>query len=163
MLSAFDFDALRAREFSRLDAQGVSYLDFAASGLYGQSQVSAHAEYLAAGVYGNPHSLHGPSLASTDAIDRAKAAVLRYFDADPDVYEVCLTANTSAAIKLVAESYPFSRARPLVVSADNHNSVIGAREYARAKGAATYVLPLDAQLRLDEPAARLAAIPGPGL
>jgi selenocysteine lyase/cysteine desulfurase len=163
---AFDFDALRAREFARLDVKGISYLDYAASGLYGQSQVNDHAERLAANIYGNPHSLHAPSLASTGDIARAKAAVLAYFDADPDVYEVCLTANTSAALKLVAESYPFSPQRPLVLSADNHNSVIGAREYAAAKGAATSILPLDAELRLDEAAARLAQLAaqqGPGL
>ena len=164
MLSdTFDFDALREREFGRLDAQGISYLDFAASGLYGLSQVTAQAERLAANVYGNPHSLHAPSLASSGDIERAKAAVLKYFDADPDLYEVCLTANTSAALKLVAESYPFSPQRPLVISADNHNSVVGAREYASAKGAATLVLPLDAELRLHEPKARLAAQHGPGL
>jgi selenocysteine lyase/cysteine desulfurase len=163
---AFDFDALRAREYGRLDALGISYLDFAASGLYGQSQIRHQAERLAANVYGNPHSLHAPSLASTGDIARAKAAVLAYFDADPNVYEVCLTANTSAALKLVAESYPFSPQRPLVLSADNHNSVIGTREYAAAKGATTSILPLDAELRLDEAAARLtqlAAQQGPGL
>jgi selenocysteine lyase/cysteine desulfurase len=163
MLAPFDFDALREREYGRLDAQGISYLDFAASGLYGLSQVTAQAERLAANVYGNPHSLHAPSLASSGDIARAKAAVLDFFDADPDVYEVCLTANTSAALKLVAESYPFGPDRSLVLSADNHNSVIGAREYAAARGAAITILPLDAELRLREPAARLAAQPGPGL
>jgi selenocysteine lyase/cysteine desulfurase len=164
--SAFDFDALRAREFARLDAQGISYLDFAASGLHGQSQLAAYAERLGTTVYGNPHSMHAPSMASTSDVRRAKAAVLAFFDADPDVYTVVLTANTSAALKLVAESYPFSARRPLVLSSDNHNSVIGAREYARARGAPIGVLPLDAALRLDAPGARLAALAhadGPGL
>lgn len=154
----FDFDALRAREFGRLDAQGISYLDFAASGLYAVSQVREQAERLAANVYGNPHSLHAPSLASAGDIARAKAAVLDFFDADPAIYEVCLTANTSAALKLVAESYRFAAGRPLVLSADNHNSVVGAREYAGARGATTSVLPLDERLRLQEPASHLAAL-----
>jgi selenocysteine lyase/cysteine desulfurase len=162
----FDFDALRAREFARLDAQGMRYLDFAASGLYGQCQVDAYAERLGANVYGNPHSVHAPSLASTEDVRRAKAAVLAFFDADPDVYTVCLTANTSAALKLVAESYPFSARRPLVLASDNHNSVVGAREFARARGARVATLPLDAALRLDSPRARLADLArdeGPGL
>ncbi|MES2298954.1 MAG: aminotransferase class V-fold PLP-dependent enzyme [Pseudomonadota bacterium] len=166
MLSAFDFDALRAREFARLDAQDISYLDFAASGLYGQSQLDAYAARLARNVYGNPHSAHAPSLASTDDIARAKAAVLAFYDADPDLYEVCLTANTSAALKLVAESYPFAPRRPLVISADNHNSVVGMRQYAAAKNAATAILPLDDTLRLTQPAERLARLAlrdGPGL
>ncbi len=156
--SSFDFDALRAREFGRLDAQGVSYLDFAASGLYGQSQVVAQAERLAATIYGNPHSLHSPSLASMGDMARAGKAVLDFFDADPDIYEVCFTANTTAALKLVAESYPFAHDRPLVLAADNHNSVVGAREYAKAKGAATAILPLDGDMRLLEPSAHLSAL-----
>ena len=160
MLRPFDFDALRAREFSRLDVQAIAYLDYAAAALYGRSQVDAYAERLARTVYGNPHSTHAPSLASMSDVAHAKAATLDFLDADPALYEVCLTANTSAALKLVAESYPFDGTRPLVLSADNHNSVNGAREFARAKGAAIVTLPLDAELRLDRPDARLAAIAG---
>lgn len=164
--ASFDFDALRAREFGRLDAQGVSYLDFAASGLYGQSQIAAQAERLAATIYGNPHSLHSPSLASMDDMARAATAVLDFFDADPAIYEVCFTANTTAALKLVAESYPFAHDRPLVLAADNHNSVVGAREYASAKGASIAILLLGQEMRLLEPAAQLSALArsqGPGL
>ena len=160
MLTPFDFDALRAREFRRLDDQRIAYLDYAAAALYGQSQVDAYAERLTRTVYGNPHSCHAPSLASMSDVAHAKAATLDFFDADPALYEVCLTANTSAALKLVAESYPFDGTRPLVLSADNHNSVNGAREFARAKGAAIVTLPLDAELRLDRSDARLAAIAG---
>ena len=37
-------DALREREFARLDAQGQIYIDYTGSGLYGSSQVERHAE-----------------------------------------------------------------------------------------------------------------------
>ncbi|HMG54340.1 MAG TPA: aminotransferase class V-fold PLP-dependent enzyme, partial [Kofleriaceae bacterium] len=62
----------------------------------------------------------------------------------------------SAALKLVAESYRFGPGAALVLAADNHNSVTGAREYARRAGAAVRVLPLDRELRLDHPEPRLA-------
>ena len=42
------------------------------------------------------------------------------------------TANASAALKLVGESFPFGRRSRLVLTADNHNSVNGIREFARA-------------------------------
>ncbi len=151
-----DFDAVRAAEFGRLDAQGIAYLDFAASGLYGASQVTEYADRLAQGVYGNPHSEHAPSRASSHDLERARQWALDYFGADPAVYEVIFTANASAAIKLVAESYAFGPARGLVLSADNHNSVNGMREYARDRSAPIHVLPLDPGLRLDHPADRLA-------
>ncbi len=162
MLTPFDFDTLRAAEFSRLDAQGLAYLDYAAAGLYGASQVAAYAERLNDAIYGNPHSEHAPSRLSARDLFEAKAATLAFFDADPAVYDVCFTANTSAALKLVAESYPFGPERGLVLSADNHNSVNGIREYARAKGALVTVLPLDNDLRLDDPTGHLRDL-HPGL
>lgn len=150
------FEALRAREFGRLDEQGLAYLDYAASALYADSQVEALAERLRAGVFGNPHSQHAASRVSESDLHDARAATLRFLDADPDVYAVIFAANASGAMKLVGESYPFSPTRGLILSADNHNSVMGLREYARANGASVSVLPLADDLTLDEPRARLS-------
>ena len=113
------------------------------------------AERLRAGVFGNPHSQHGASRASECALDGARAATLRFLEADPSDYEVIFTANASAALKLVGEAYPFSRARGLTLSADNHNSVVGLREYARAANADVTVLPVTDALTLRDPHARL--------
>jgi selenocysteine lyase/cysteine desulfurase len=151
------FETLRRKEFSRLDERDVAYLDFAASALYGASQVAAYSRRLMQGVFGNPHSEHGPSKASDADIEYARAATLAFFDADSDVYDVCFTANTSTAIKLVAESYRFGPSSGLILSADNHNSMNGMREYARAAGAPTCVLPLDDELRLLQPVEFMSA------
>lgn len=140
--------ALRAREFGRLDRDGLAYLDYTGSALYGEGQVRSHHALLERRVFGNPHSAHGPSRASSDAIEHARAHVLRFLDADPDRYVVCFTANASAAIKLVAESYPFAPSSGLLLSADNHNSVNGVREYARRGGAPVAYIPLDEALHL---------------
>jgi selenocysteine lyase/cysteine desulfurase len=56
----------------------------------------------------------------------------------------------------VAESYPFGPRRGYILSADNHNSVLGTREYARRAGAPVKVLPLGPDLRLRDPEACLA-------
>jgi selenocysteine lyase/cysteine desulfurase len=152
----FDFAALRRREFARLDAHRHSYLDYTGSALYGESQVRAHMHVLRSGVFGNPHSASSTAQASTAIIERARDAVLRFFDVDATSHVVCFCANTSAAIKLVAESYPFGPRRQLLLSADNHNSVNGIREYARAAGAPLRNLPLDTALALDRPEQALA-------
>lgn len=151
-----DFDSLRANEFARLDSHGVAYLDYTGAALYSASQAAAYAARIARGLYGNPHSTHAPSCAAMADIAAARAMALAFFDADPDLYDIVLTANTSAAIKLIAESYPFGPARGLVLSADNHNSVNGLREYARSADAPAHVLPLTGTLRLDSPAERLS-------
>jgi len=154
---AVDFAALRANEFARLDSAGIAYLDYAASALYSASQARAHGDRLAHGIFGNPHSEHLASRNSMAAQAAARAATLAFFDADPDIHDVCFTANATAAIKLVAESYPFSLRRGLILSADNHNSVNGIREFARRAQAPVGVLPLDTELRLDRGYASLRA------
>jgi selenocysteine lyase/cysteine desulfurase len=143
-------DALRDREFSRLDAQNHAYLDYAGSALYGESQLRAHHVMLSEGLFGNPHSDSGPSRASTEIIDAARRRVLQFLDVDESTHDVCFTANTSAAIKLVAESYPFKPQSTFLLSADNHNSVNGIREYARRGGARVRYIPLDDELRLRD-------------
>jgi selenocysteine lyase/cysteine desulfurase len=141
------FSELRRSEFARLDRDGMAYLDYAGSGLYAESQLAAHHAMLASGVFGNPHSESSPSLRSTRILDDAREQVLRFLDADAEQYVVCFTANASAAIKLVAESYPWSSDSQCVLSTDNHNSVNGVREYARRAGARVTYVPVDHELR----------------
>jgi len=153
---------LRDREFGRLRAEHHAYLDYAGSALYGAAQVRQHAAFLTERVLGNPHSSHRPSLASAQIIDDARRRVLRFLDADAATHVVCFTANATAEIKLVAESYPFASDTVCVLSADNHNSVNGIRSYARRAGAAVRYLPLHSDLRLHDPGAQLAAAVGWG-
>jgi selenocysteine lyase/cysteine desulfurase len=142
------FAALRRKEYSRLDAGGHAYLDYTGSALYADRQILEHTLQLRSAVFGNPHSENGPSLTSTALINQAKARVLSFLDASPDEYVVCFTANTTAAIKLVAESFPFGPRNGLLLSADNHNSMNGVREYARTAGARVRYVGLTDELRL---------------
>ncbi|MFO1199117.1 MAG: aminotransferase class V-fold PLP-dependent enzyme, partial [Burkholderiaceae bacterium] len=65
-------------------------------------------------------------------------------------YTAIFTPNASGALKLVGESYPFEPGGRLLMTADNHNSVNGLREFARAKGADVDYAPLAApELRID--------------
>lgn len=155
-MATTDFAALRAREFSRLDAHGEAYLDYTGSALYAESTVQSHLDWLRRGVFGNPHSDHRPSRRSGDVIESARRAVLNFVDASDSDYAVCFTANASAAIKLVAESYPFGPCRGLVLTADNHNSVNGMANFARRADAPIHRIPLNARLRLQHPEEALA-------
>jgi len=155
-----DFAALRAREFGRLDDGGHAYLDYTGSALYPDRLVAAHATALRGSVLGNPHSESPTSLASTALVTEARTRVLRFFDADPDEYVVCFTANTSSAIQLVASAYPFGPDAPFILSADNHNSVNGVRAYAERAGARVHHLPLDDELRLYDVASTLTVLRG---
>jgi selenocysteine lyase/cysteine desulfurase len=77
--------------------------------------------------------------------------VLRYFNTTADDYAAIFTPNATGACRLVAEAYPFGRRSRLVLTADNHNSVNGIREFAKAAGARVTYVPLTApELRVAE-------------
>src|SRR6266702_1679466 len=144
-------DDLRAREYARLDDLGQIYLDYTGGGLYAESQLREHFELLRHHVFGNPHSLNPTSRATTELVERARASVLDFFQASPDEYAVIFTSNASQALKLVGEAYPFQPGGQLLLLSDNHNSVNGIREFARAKGASFTYLPVMApDLRMEE-------------
>ena len=141
---------LRDRDYGRLDRLGHVYLDYTGGGLYAESQLTRHLELLGDSVLGNPHSHNPTSLASTQLVDEARDAVLAFFNADPDEYDVIFTPNASGALKLVGESYPFESGDRYLLTYDNHNSVNGIREFARAHGASVTYLPVgEDELRLD--------------
>jgi selenocysteine lyase/cysteine desulfurase len=142
------FTSWRRQELERVDSSGLAYLDYTGAALYPASVVRADAERLLSSVLGNPHSEHLPSQTSSEDIAAARQAILTFLNATPDEYEVILTANTTGACRLVAESFPFTSAGELLVSADNHNSVNGIREYARRAGAEVRTIELDRELRL---------------
>jgi len=151
---AFDstakLDTLRATEYARLDQQGHIYLDYTGGGLYAESQLREHLELLSREVFGNPHSKNLTSMAMTQRVERARDYVLQYFRASPDEYMVIFTQNSTGALKLVGESYPFEPGGAYLLTFDNHNSVNGIREFARAKGAAvTYIPVIPPDLRAD--------------
>jgi len=140
---------LRDREFSRLDANRIVYLDYTGSGLYPQSLLNAHANYLSNEVLGNPHSLNEASSVSTENASMARRRILQFFEADPSEYCVIFTPNSTGALRLIGESYPFQAGSHLVLTADNHNSVNGIREFAKRKGADIRYIPLNAELRVE--------------
>lgn len=143
-------DALRDREYGRLDETGQVYLDYTGGGLYAKSQLESHLELLSRNVFGNPHSHNPTSQAMTCLIDQTRRYVLEYFNASPDEYLVIFTANASGALKLVGEAYPFAPGGHYLLTFDNHNSVNGIREFARQKGATfTYVPVVAPEMRID--------------
>ncbi len=158
-------DSLRAREYPLLDDTGCTYLDYTAASLYSRSQLDRHFALLRDHLFGNPHSMNPSSSRATTYIARARQRVLEFFNADPGEWAVVFTTNASQALKLVGESYPFAPGGRFLLTFDNHNSVNGIREFARARGAtATYVPVVLPEMRLDEDdlMRELARVPASG-
>ncbi|MFD8571123.1 aminotransferase class V-fold PLP-dependent enzyme [Streptomyces sp. NPDC059639] len=146
------FGGLRADDFGYLDETRQIYLDHTGAAPVPRRLVDAHAARLRGAAFGNPHTESPASAASTELIEAARDRVLRFLDADPAEYTVVFTANASQAVKLVGEAYPFhGRTGPaLLLTQDNHNSVNGVREFARAAGARVRLVPFSGdELRPD--------------
>lgn len=146
-------DDLRRSHYERLDRLGHVYLDYTGGGIYANTQVREHMDLLLADVFGNPHSSSPTSALATLFVERARNAVHKFFNASPDEYVVVFTPNATGALKLVGESYPFDHSSRLLLTFDNHNSVNGIREFARAAGAVVTYAPLVLpDMRLDQDA-----------
>lgn len=146
-----DLDRVREEEFSRLDRLGHVYVDYTGGGLFGDSQVRQHMDFLLASVLGNPHSTNPTSALATERVVQCRRRVLEFFNADPEEYVLIFTSNASGALKLVGESYPFSEGDQFLLTYDNHNSVVGIRAFDRVGLASTRYLPLEPpDLRVPE-------------
>ncbi|MEJ7588723.1 MAG: aminotransferase class V-fold PLP-dependent enzyme [Ferruginibacter sp.] len=126
------FAMLREKEYSRLDKQGHVYLDYTAGNIYPSCLVDKHCNYLQKEVYGNPHSANPASLLSGNFVNTARERVLDFFNATD--YHCIFTQNATGALQIVGECYPFSLQSHFLLTADNHNSVNGIREYCGNKG-----------------------------
>lgn len=142
------FTELRRTEFSRLDRAGHTYLDYTGGGLYPASLPRRHQALLSNSVLGNPHSINPTSQHATELAEGARTQVLRFFQAEADYYCI-FTPNATGALRIVGESFPWSADSQYLLTADNHNSVHGIREYCRRAGGAVTYSPLTEDLCLD--------------
>src|SRR5215203_782256 len=98
-----------------------------------RSLVARHADLLRKQLFGNPHSTNPTSSLTMALVERARRAVLHFFNASPEEWVVIFTANATQALKLIGESYRFEPGGRYLLTFDNHNSVNGIREFARAR------------------------------
>lgn len=145
-------DDLRNKEYKRLDKKQHVYLDYTGGNLYSESLLREHLEYLKENLFGNPHSTNPSSLLATKKAEDARSYVLKFFNAEDD-YMCIFTLNSSGALKIVGECYPFNSTSHFLLSYDNHNSVNGIREFAKNQGASFSYIPINYEdLRINEQA-----------
>ncbi|CAL9687387.1 unnamed protein product [Knipowitschia caucasica] len=130
-----DFEEMVQKEFSR--SKGVTYLDHAAATLFPESALTNYCRDISSSLYGNPHSRSLSSRLAHDTVERVRGRILQHFDADPDEYSVIFTSGCTAALKLVAESFPWTRGSVFSHLTDSHTSVVGIRGLTAGLGVTT--------------------------
>ncbi|XP_060896884.1 molybdenum cofactor sulfurase isoform X1 [Labrus mixtus] len=133
-----NFADMIEQEFKR--TKGITYLDHAATTLYPESLIREYSQDISRNVYGNPHS-HSPSSRLThDTIERVRYRVLQHFNVTPEEYSVIFTSGCTAALKLVAESFPWwpqtegEAGSHFCYLTDSHTSVVGIRGLTSGRG-----------------------------
>ncbi|XVE52899.1 hypothetical protein DITRI_Ditri02bG0161200 [Diplodiscus trichospermus] len=134
-------DEIRSSEFKRL--KDTVYLDHAGATLYSELQMEAIFKDLTTSVYGNPHSQSDSSSATSDIVREARQQVLDYCNASPKEYKCIFTSGATAAVKLIGENFPWSCQSTFMYTMENHNSVLGIREYALNQGAAAFAVDIE--------------------
>lgn len=94
--------------------------------------IEAFSREMTSNLFGNPHSMSLSSQLSTQRTDDIRLRALRFFNADPDEFDLVFVANATAAIKLVADSIRDSDHRGFWYAYHNdaHTSLVGVREVA---------------------------------
>lgn len=87
-------------------------------------------------LYGNPHSASSPSARAGHRVDAVRERALRFFNADPEKWDLVFTANATAAIKLVTEclhDHAATSNTPIWYGyhKDSHTSLVGARQLTK--------------------------------
>ncbi|XP_075684622.1 molybdenum cofactor sulfurase [Rhinoderma darwinii] len=122
---------MRNKEFSRI--ADVTYLDHIGTTLFPKSLLQSFMADLSENVYGNPHSNNLSSRLTHDTIEHVRYRILQHFNTSAADYTVIFTSGSTAALKLVAEIFPWtSRSLGDMDShfcylTDNHTSVVGIR------------------------------------
>ncbi|XP_077244486.1 molybdenum cofactor sulfurase (LOS5) (ABA3) isoform X3 [Tasmannia lanceolata] len=152
-----NIDEIRASEFKRLD--GLVYLDHAGATLYSESQMESVIKDLTRSVYGNPHSQSDSGSATSDIIAAARQQVLEYCKASPKNYKCIFTSGATAALKMVGEAFPWSRESCYMYTMENHNSVLGIREYALNQGATALAIDIEDVKHQDTSSVKVSQYP----
>lgn len=151
-----NIDEIRATHFKRLS--DIVYLDHAAATLYSESQMEGIFKDLNSTLYGNPHSQSNCSLTTSDIVGDARQQILSFFNASPKEYNCIFTSGATSSLKLVGETFPWSSRSNYMYTMENHNSVLGIREYALREGAAAIAVDIEEIVDIDQKSGRKPVI-----
>ncbi|GFR48351.1 hypothetical protein Agub_g10238 [Astrephomene gubernaculifera] len=129
-------DSLYPSEVGVRMAPNEHYLDYTGSSVYCQSQLDAVFAELRQCMFGNPHSANPSSSFTSERVEEVRDMVLRHFNASPAEYQVVFTKSATDGLKLVGETFPWTEGSMFRYLRENHNSVLGIREYALQGGGA---------------------------
>lgn len=133
-------------EFSRLSAQGITYLDHAGAALYSEQQIRDSYARLRENLYCNPHT----NELTGREVDEVRDKVLAFFNTSASDYSVVFTRGATEGLKMVAETFDFQTTGHFMYLRNCHNSVLGMRSLVKTRN--VHVMEVDGFLSLPNAA-----------
>jgi molybdenum cofactor sulfurtransferase len=121
----------------------ITFLDWATSGLFVDSQIDHWTSLLTSGLYGNTHSESPSSAKSSEVVDDLRNDILKFLGTDPLKYSVVFAYSESQALKTFVEAFPFDSSSEFLVSSSSGSNILGLRAIARSKRANVSVFDLN--------------------
>uniref|UniRef100_A0A663MX89 Molybdenum cofactor sulfurase n=1 Tax=Athene cunicularia TaxID=194338 RepID=A0A663MX89_ATHCN len=128
-----ELNILKIESINFIFVLGITYLDHAGSALFPESLLKAFTDDLRNNVYGNPHSQNISSKLTYDTIEHVRYRILQHFHTTAEDYTIIFTSGCTAALKLVAEAFPWipegteQTSSRFCYLTDSHTSVVGMR------------------------------------
>ncbi|KAK8831718.1 hypothetical protein WA577_005033, partial [Blastocystis sp. JDR] len=131
-------ESLKKNDFSRF--RDSVYVDYTGAGQYLDSQIAKAFEEIKKTPFGNTHSNSPASKNSEIEVDKARKLILEWFHTSSEEYDVVFTSGATASLHLIGETFPWTRNSHFYYLRENHNSVLGIREFALHNGAKFHVI-----------------------
>ena len=129
-------DNYRRRNLKRLE--NVVYMDYAKESVFSDSQFAEFKYDLNTHLYGNTHSESPSATLSSSEVQKARKFLINYFGITQLTdYIVVFTYSHAQALKVIAESFPFTNKSKFYYSTSSSNNILGLRGFAEGKGAKT--------------------------
>jgi molybdenum cofactor sulfurtransferase len=107
----------------------VTYLDHGGTTLSSKTLMDAFCGEMKTTLLANPHSDASDPSPSSNIVAETRLKALELFNADPDDFDIIFTANATAAVKLVMESFSgLSSGFDYLYHHSCHTSLVGVRE-----------------------------------
>jgi molybdenum cofactor sulfurtransferase len=123
------------RRYNMKRYKGVTFLDYATSGICVDSQINNFTHLLRENLYGNTHSESPSSERSTNVVEDLRIGILKWLGTTPLQHTVIFTHSEGHALKTFVESFPFNESSRFVISSWSSNDVIGLAATAEGKKA----------------------------
>ncbi|KAK4171828.1 putative molybdenum cofactor sulfurase [Triangularia setosa] len=148
-------EVIRKEEYPHMN--NGTYLDHSGTTIYAASTITRFSHKMLNNLYGNPHSENQPAKVSGDMVDAIRLKALRFLGADPEHFDLIFTANATAAIKLVADSFRDLAEQTRSGSfwygyhRDAHTSLVGIRELVHNSEHHVFAHDQEVEAWLDNP------------